>query len=99
MALYTYFNNVVEGLYHLLDNPPPSREILTDLIELTIKNFRATKNDTSDREERARNILVGDLIQIIQENHAISKYADAILSLCSPPQVYNLFIFIICLFD
>ena len=71
----------------LLENPRPSREILIDIIELSIKNFYATKNETVEREERARNIQIGDLIQIIQENHAILKYADAILSLCSPPQV------------
>jgi hypothetical protein len=94
-ALMKYFSDILEGLFHLFDISPPSPDIISDLIELCVKKFSTSKSVGYEKIE-AGQLEIGDFVQIIQENHTICKYADAILSLCTPPQVCGQS-FLICL--
>lgn len=80
------FNVVTLGLLYLFDISPPPLDILGDIIEICVKKYHTTKSAGFDKVE-AQQLEVGEFVQIIQENHTICKYADAILSLCTPPQV------------
>lgn len=80
------FSDVMDGIYYLFDISPPPPDILGDIIEMCVKKFRNSKSVGYEKVE-AQQVEIGDFVQIIQENHAICKYADAILSLCTPPQV------------
>lgn len=76
----------MHGLYFLFEITPPASDILGDIIEICVKKYHTTKSVGFDKVE-AQHLEVGEFVQIIQENHTICKYADAILSLCTPPQV------------
>jgi hypothetical protein len=88
----------MEGIFYLFDISPPPADVLGDIIEICVKKFRTSKSVGYEKVE-AQQVEVGDFVQIIQENHTICKYADAILSLCTPPQVYqHFFVLILAIF-
>lgn len=90
-CLLKWFRHTLAGAYSIFNLQQSCRDIAQDAVESCLRNFKAAQMaaeaDHGESKTTGGSLEVLDILQLIQESHTVSKFTDAVLSLCSPAQV------------
>lgn len=89
-CLVKWFRDVITGMRAIFNLQYPSRDVAQDAAVNCLRNFKNThkpEGEAGDEKSVGGSLHVMDLLQLIQDNHTISKFTDTAMSLCIPPQV------------